>query len=111
MKDTHGEIAETAFKALRDGISSVTAIMKNPQYRDYLITQIAEAIRNQTFVELGLQCLNEFIKHNFSYMAPNYVEGFANLIDPILRNPKNEDTCILAMDFWATLAREEKTIE
>jgi hypothetical protein len=33
VKDTHGEIAKTAFIALRDGISSVTAIMKNQQYR------------------------------------------------------------------------------
>jgi len=41
VKDTHSEIAKTAFIALRDGISSVTAIMKNPQYREYLITQIA----------------------------------------------------------------------
>lgn len=89
VKDSHGEIAKTAFIALRDGISSVTAIMKNAQYREYLITQIAEAIRNKSFVEYGLQCLNEFIKHNFSYMAQNYVEGFANLIDPILRNPRD----------------------
>lgn len=85
--------------------------MKNSQYREYLIKQIAEAITNKNFAELGLQCLNEFIKHNFSYMTATYVEGFANIIDPILRNPKNEGTCILAMDFWATLAREEKSIE
>ena len=55
--------------------------------------------------------MNEFIKHNFSYMAQNYVEGFATIIDPILRNPKDENICILAMDFWATLAKQEKNIE
>jgi hypothetical protein len=44
-------------------------------------------------------------------MAVNYVEGFASIIDPILRNPKDENICILAMDFWATLARQEKNIE
>lgn len=80
--------------------------MKNPQYREYLISQIAEAIRIRNYVELGLQCLNEFIKYNFAYLASNYVEGFANLIDPILRNSKDENNCILAMDFWATLAKE-----
>jgi hypothetical protein len=44
-------------------------------------------------------------------MVKAYVEGFATLIDPILRNPKDENNCILAMDFWATLARQEKNIE
>lgn len=44
-------------------------------------------------------------------MAQNYVEGFATIIDPILRNPKDDNNCILAMDFWATLARQEKNIE
>jgi hypothetical protein len=85
--------------------------MKNVQYREYLITQIAEAIKSANFVEYGLQCLTEFIKFNFNFMAQNYVEGFATLIDPILRNPKEENTCILAMDFWATFAKQEKNIE
>lgn len=85
--------------------------MKTPQYREYLINQIADAIRDQRFVELGLQCLNEFIKYNFSYMTKNYVEGFATIIDPILKNPKDENNCILAMDFWATLAKQETSFE
>jgi hypothetical protein len=44
-------------------------------------------------------------------MEQNYVEGFASLIDPFLTNPKDETTCILAMEFWATFAKQEKTIE
>ena len=111
VKDSHSEISETAFKALRDGISSVTSIMKNVQYREFLITQIAEAIRSKKFVEYGLQCLIEFIKYNFGFMAPNYVEGFAHLIDPFLTNPKDETSCILAMEFWATFAKQGKNIE
>ena len=43
-------------------------------------------------------------------MTKNYVEGFATIIDPILRNPKEESACILAMEFWATFAKQEKNI-
>jgi hypothetical protein len=50
VKDTHPEIAETAFKALRDGIAGVAGILKNAQYRDYLIAQIAEAINSKSMV-------------------------------------------------------------
>ena len=50
VKDSHPEIAETAFKALRDGMGSVSSIMKNVQYREYLITQIAEAIKSKHLV-------------------------------------------------------------
>jgi hypothetical protein len=49
VKDPNDEIAETAFKALRDGISSISALMKNAQYREFLITQIAEAVRSNRF--------------------------------------------------------------
>jgi hypothetical protein len=44
-------------------------------------------------------------------MTPELAEGFAHLIDPFLTNPKDESLCILAMDFWATFAKQEKSIE
>jgi hypothetical protein len=50
VRDSHPSIAETAFKALRDGIPAVASVMKNGQYREYLIAQIAEAISNGKFV-------------------------------------------------------------
>ena len=50
VTDTHPDIAETAFKALRDGIAGVAGILKNAQYRDYLIAQIAEAINSKSMV-------------------------------------------------------------
>lgn len=85
--------------------------MKNPTYRDYLINQIAEAVRSGSQVTLGLQCLVEFIRSNFSSMSGTYVEGFANLLDPILKNPADESSCIIAIEFWATFARLEHSIE
>jgi len=85
--------------------------MKNPTYRDYLINQIAEAVRSGSQVTLGLQCLVEFIRCSFSSMSGTYVEGFANLLDPILKNPVDESSCIIAIEFWATFARLEHSIE
>ena len=61
--------------------------MKNPTYRDYLINQIAEAVRSGSQVTLGLQCLVEFIRCNFSSMSSTYFEGFSALLEPIMRNP------------------------
>lgn len=57
IKDSHLEIAETAFKALRDGLSAMTGIMKNSQYREYLISRIIEAITAKSFLEYCLQAL------------------------------------------------------
>jgi hypothetical protein len=74
--------------------------MKNQTYREYLIAQIAEAFNSKHLVELGLQCLMEFVRVGFGYMTQIYVDGFANLIDPFLRNQKEESTCIIAMEFW-----------
>jgi hypothetical protein len=44
-------------------------------------------------------------------MEIKYVEWLAPLVDPFLRNPKEESSCILAMDFWSTFAKQEKNIE
>lgn len=71
--------------------------MKNPTYRDYLINQIAEAVRSGSQITLGLQCLVEFIRCNFGTMSGTYVEGFANLLDPILKNSGDESSCIIAI--------------
>jgi len=38
-------------------------------------------------------------------MSTTYFEGFATLLDPILKNPADESSCIIAIEFWATFAR------
>jgi hypothetical protein len=53
----------------------------------------------------------EFVRVGFGYMTQIYVDGFANLIDPFLRNQKEESTCILAMEFWDVFIKLEKDIE
>ena len=40
IKDTHAEIIEIAFKALRDGLPAMKDILANPQYSEYLISQV-----------------------------------------------------------------------
>lgn len=44
-------------------------------------------------------------------MSTTYFEGFATLLDPILKNPADESSCIIAIEFWATFARLEHSIE
>ena len=43
-------------------------------------------------------------------MNQQYFEGFASIIDPILKNTSEESVCIVAMDFWSTFAKEERVI-
>lgn len=60
---------------------------------------------------MGLQCLSEFIRCYYSLVQPQYVEGLAKYIDPILTNTADEINCVQAMEFWAAFAKEEKNIE
>ena len=75
---------------------TVPDIVKNQQYRDYMITQIAQAITGQAFIELGLQCLLEFVRFHFAYVTNIYVDGFFKIIEPILLNRKNQANCVIA---------------
>lgn len=110
-KDSHPEIAETAFKALRDGLPAMSGIMKNPQYREYLMSQIVESIKAKNFLEYCIQALTELIRSYYSLLQTNYIETFAQHLAPILQDTSDEATCVMAMEFWATLAKEEKSIE
>lgn len=80
--------------------------MKNGQYRDFLIQQIAEAITRQNHMELAIQCLIEIVKSYYEYVSGAYVQCFALILDPIIKNNKEDNLRILAMEFWATLAKE-----
>lgn len=86
IKDSHPEIAETAFKALRDGLPSMTGIMKNSQYREYLISQIVEAITANNFLEYCLQSLIEFVRCYYVLLQPQYIDVIAKHILPIMQN-------------------------
>lgn len=86
VKDPHPETSEIAFKALRDGLPAMTSIMKNLQVREFLISQLADALNNKHNTDYALQALIEFVKYNFPLLLPQYVEGLANIIEPILRN-------------------------
>lgn len=44
-------------------------------------------------------------------MSAIYVEGFSALLDPILKNPADQSSCTIAIQFWATFARLEHSIE
>ena len=110
VKDKNSDITETAFRALREGIPSILELLKNNQYRDFLMTQIADAVRSGHMVDEGLQCLIEYVKHTFYLMTENYMQAFSTLMDPFLTNPRQENHCILAMEFWATFAKEENNI-
>jgi hypothetical protein len=111
LRDSHPDIVEIAFKALRDGLPAMNGIIKSQECRVYLISQLVDAIERKSFVDYSIQGLEEFIKCYFSLLEPNYVTILANCISKIMANPQEESSCIVAMDFWAVFAREEKNIE
>lgn len=57
VRDTNLEIVETAFKALRDGLPAMNKIMQNPQFREYLLSQLIEAIAKKHFLDYCVQAL------------------------------------------------------
>lgn len=75
-------------KALRDGVSSMSDILDNPQYRDYLVNQIVDIIRNNDYKNFGLQIITEFSKGSYNHLE-HYFTGFITLLEPILMNPKD----------------------
>ena len=89
VKDSHPYIVETAFIALRDGISGMGTIMGNAQYREYLISQLIEAIKNQNFVHYSLQVLLEFVRSYFPFITNEYVNVLATHIAPVMQNTKD----------------------
>lgn len=111
VKDSHPEIAETAFKALRDGIPAMGLSLKEQSVREFLISQIVEAINKKSFVDYCLQALGEFVRCNYSLLNQQYVDVMAKYTLPIMQDTNDENCCILAMEFWSTMAREEKNIE
>lgn len=44
-------------------------------------------------------------------LQPQYVEVIAKHILPIMQNTIDETPCVMSMEFWSTLAKEEKNIE
>ena len=44
-------------------------------------------------------------------MQNQYVIQLAKFIDPFLKNTAEEIFCVLAMEFWANLAKEQKNIQ
>jgi hypothetical protein len=60
--------------------------MKNNQYRDFLIQQIADAINKKNHTELAIQSLIEIAKCYYEYMSPAYIQCFAVILDPIIKN-------------------------
>lgn len=110
VKDSHPEIAETAFKALRDGLSAMSSSMKSQSVLEYLISQIMEAVMKRHFLDYCLQALTEIVRCYYSLLNPQYVEVIAKHLLPILQDSKKEESCGLAMEFWSTFAKEEKSI-
>ena len=54
-------------------------ILENPEYRDYLVNQIVEIIRNNEYKNFGLQIINEFAKSSYNHLD-HYFTGFVNLL-------------------------------
>lgn len=82
-------------------------ILNNPQYRDYLINQTVEIINKKEYKNFGLQILNEFVQVCYQHLQ-NYMNGFITLLEPIIKNTKDEQNCIQAIEFWETLSSEYK---
>ena len=90
---------------------AVSTIMKGKKVRQYLITQLIEAISNNNFVEYCLQALLEFIRNNFDLLQKEYAQVFARAIFPLMQNRNEENICVVAMQFWSVFAREQSNVE
>ena len=58
-----------------------------------------------------MQAMNELVRCYYSLFNSNYIEAFFTHLGPILEDTSQEKSCILAMEFWTTLVKEEKDIE
>jgi hypothetical protein len=85
LKENNKIIIETSLKALRDGVGSMSDILSNPQYRDYLINQTVEIVNKEEYRNFGLQILNEFVRVCYENLEP-YMDGFIKLLEPIIKN-------------------------
>lgn len=54
-----------------------------------------------------MQILNEFIRVCYQHLD-HYMNGFITLLEPIIKNYKDEENCIQAIEFWEELAGEYK---
>lgn len=90
VKDSSSEIAETAFSALLNGLSAMGLSMKSQSVREYLISQMIEALGKNMFASYGLQILTEMVRCYYSLLTPQYVEVIAKNILPLIQNPEEE---------------------
>lgn len=85
--------------------------MKNPQVKDYLISQMIEAIANKNFIDYSLQSIMEFVRYYYCHLELQHVNILANHTIPVIQDTRDENCCTLAMELWGDLVREEKNIE
>lgn len=101
------QLVQTSLKALQDSVSSLHEILKNPQYREFLLKEIGDIVNGGKFTLEGLHILGEFVKTIFEYMGP-YLPAFYPLLEPFMCHPEKEDTCVAAMEIWENIAAESK---
>lgn len=51
--------------------------------------------------------MNEFVRVCYQHLE-NYMTGFVTLLEPIVKNVKDEDNCVQAIEFWESLSTEYK---
>ncbi len=77
-------------------MGSLSATLKNSQYREFVLKQIVDIVNNKEYKEDGLQILGEFVKTCYEFLGP-YMDGLPDLLNPIIEDHNNEDCCIAAM--------------
>lgn len=107
IQQSDHQLVETSLKALRDSLSSLNEILKNQQYREFLLKQVGEIITSGKFTIEGLQILGEFVKSVFEDLSP-YLKDFLPLLEPFMINTENQDVCVSAMEIWENIAAECK---
>ena len=55
--------------------------------------------------------MNELGRCYYKHFTPKYIEAFFQHLGPIMEDTSEEKSCILAMEFWTTLLKEEQNIE
>lgn len=72
---------------------------------------IIEAINSRRFIDFALQVLSELVRSFYGFLSHESISTIARVMEPILQDTSDERNCEVAMEFWRTLAEEEKNIE
>ena len=71
------------------------------------MNQTIDTINKEEYRNFGLQILNELIRVCYQHLDC-YINGLITLLEQIIKNYKDEENCIQAIEFWEELTGKYK---